>query len=246
MILYQSIGLYYYHLVLVVDVWVGEQGGFSGQKRAGLACPTPYNKCSKNIQNLLQNLLAWKLLLTFVNEIEKNIKFILFTFWITSRFFKNQKQLSLLTNFYLFFLQFSFYLFLHFSILVSISSDQAYLPVLSCPARPVGPACFARFDRPRPCLNEKIKDEGDNEGEDEKITSYAIDEMTLLQQMKKCYFARLHHTYFFSCMALHPPVAKQAFHLLLFSNLFHFFLILSLIFSFIKSSSGASLADRGR
>ena len=42
MILYQSIGLYYYHLVLVVDVWVGEQGGFSAPKRAGLACPTPY------------------------------------------------------------------------------------------------------------------------------------------------------------------------------------------------------------
>ena len=42
MILYQSIGLHYYHLLLVVDVWVGGQGGFSGQKRAGLACPTPY------------------------------------------------------------------------------------------------------------------------------------------------------------------------------------------------------------
>ena len=42
MILYQSIGLYYYHLLLVVDVWVGEQGGCSGQERAGLAYPTPY------------------------------------------------------------------------------------------------------------------------------------------------------------------------------------------------------------
>lgn len=133
MIIYQSIGLYYYHLVLVFDVWVGKQGGFSGQKRVGLACPTLYNKCSKNIQNLLQNFLAWKLLLTFVNEIEKNIKYIFFTFWITSHFFKNQKQLSLLTNFYLFFLQFSFYLFLHFSIFVSMLSDQAHLPVLSCP-----------------------------------------------------------------------------------------------------------------
>ena len=42
MILYQLIGLHCYHLVLVVDVWVGEQSGFSGQRRAGLACPTPY------------------------------------------------------------------------------------------------------------------------------------------------------------------------------------------------------------
>ena len=41
MIVYQLIGLQYYHLVLVVDVWVGEQGGFSSSKRAGLACPTP-------------------------------------------------------------------------------------------------------------------------------------------------------------------------------------------------------------
>ena len=28
--------------MLVVDVWMGEQGGFSSQIRAGLACPTPY------------------------------------------------------------------------------------------------------------------------------------------------------------------------------------------------------------
>lgn len=34
MILYQSIGLYYYHLLFMVDVWVGEQSEFSGQKRA--------------------------------------------------------------------------------------------------------------------------------------------------------------------------------------------------------------------
>ena len=32
MILYQLIGLHCYHLVLVVDVWVGEQSGFSGQR----------------------------------------------------------------------------------------------------------------------------------------------------------------------------------------------------------------------
>lgn len=42
MILYQVIDLHYYHPVLLVDVWVGEQGGFSSQKRAGLACQTPY------------------------------------------------------------------------------------------------------------------------------------------------------------------------------------------------------------
>lgn len=38
MILYQLVGLYYYYLVLVVDIWVGEQSGFSGQKRTELAC----------------------------------------------------------------------------------------------------------------------------------------------------------------------------------------------------------------
>lgn len=42
MTLYQLIGLNYYHLMLVVDAWVGEQGGFSRSKRAGLACPTSY------------------------------------------------------------------------------------------------------------------------------------------------------------------------------------------------------------
>lgn len=42
MILERSIGLNYHPLWLVVDVWVGEQGGFSGQKSAGLVCPTPW------------------------------------------------------------------------------------------------------------------------------------------------------------------------------------------------------------
>ena len=41
MIPYHLIGLHYYHLWLVVDVWGGEHCGFSGRMWERLACPTP-------------------------------------------------------------------------------------------------------------------------------------------------------------------------------------------------------------
>ena len=41
MIFYESTGLYYYHLELVFDLWVSEQGGFSAPKKTALAYPTP-------------------------------------------------------------------------------------------------------------------------------------------------------------------------------------------------------------
>ena len=51
MILYQLIGLHCYHPVLVVDVWVGEQSRFSGQRRAGFSL-------SDTIQRQTQNTLG--------------------------------------------------------------------------------------------------------------------------------------------------------------------------------------------